>query len=117
MTGGPCDCLTGGDVLAAVPGLTYRQLIYWTTQGRVHAHRHPGSHGRHVHRDRAPADVADGGSGQPISWPRSEVDVLRDVHLLVADTAMRLDVAFRLARARTNGLDLGDITLMYRRTT
>lgn len=50
------DSLDAQEVLAAIPYLTYRQLDYWTTTGRIHT---IGSgHGSGIHRRWSPDQVA-----------------------------------------------------------
>lgn len=68
------------EILAAVPGLTYRQLDYWTRRGylRCVGAQYPGS-------------------GVLRFWDPDDVVTLRRVTAL-ADTGMRPSVAFKLAR-------------------
>lgn len=72
--------LTQYHVLKAVPGLSYRQLDYWTRRGllRCVVDQHPGS-------------------GIPRFWDPEDIATLRRVVALTA-TGMKLSIAFTLAR-------------------
>jgi hypothetical protein len=110
-----CDCLTTTEVIDQVPGLTYRQLLHWTTGlGLLDAHRHSSATniGTLPNREREPLPAqANGvGSGTPYCYPPSEVPVLRTVTAL-RSTGMDVAVAFDLARTSTGSIDLGAIRI------
>lgn len=89
------------EVLAAVPGLTYRQLDYWIRTGRVHVTVQHGADG-----DRLT------GSGYARDIDEDEVAVVRTMTALTND-GVHVDTAHRVARAVAAGDDptIGGFTI------
>jgi hypothetical protein len=94
-----CNHLTSAQVVAATPGLSPRQLHFWTGRGRV----------RGVHRHSRGADsdivlpVEAGGSGVGLFYPADIVDELTLVAAIVAHHS----VADAFALAQSQSVDLG----------
>jgi hypothetical protein len=80
-----CDGLRAPEVLARVPGLTYRQLDYWSRSDRLFPHTHD-------------TDTA-GGSGHPYCWPPGEIAAAARMFRLIS-LGFNLDTAADLARSR-----------------
>lgn len=89
-----CDHLSALQIVAAVPGLSHRQLNYWTTRGLVDGHRHRRIGTVEQMAQRLPLDS--GGSGAPIYYNEDVIESLRLVAALV--TQRSLEDHFRLAR-------------------
>ena len=73
-------------VLAAVPGLTYRQLDFWTRTGRLKAHYHY-SNSRDI--------LNNAGSGSDRCWPPSQVTIATRVYKLGL-RGIQVDQAFTI---------------------
>jgi hypothetical protein len=94
-----CNHLTSSQVVAACPGLSARQLHFWTSRGRVRGvHRHSRGADREVV---LPAD--EGGSGVGLFYPADIVDELS----LVAAIVARHSVVDAFALAQGRAIDLG----------
>ena len=78
-----CNGLNAPSVLARVPGLTYRQLDYWSRTERLVPHTHGGEHS----------------SGIPYCWPLAEVEVASRMIRLIG-LGVGLQPAVELARSR-----------------
>jgi hypothetical protein len=95
------ECLVDGEYLSSrwllhfVPGLTYRQLDYWTRLGLLRSRRWILTAAVSTHR---PAEEMPGaGSGVPRLYCASDIQPLRRVVQLLL-LGMDLRLAFRLAR-------------------
>jgi len=84
----PCG-LSQDQVLKRVPGISYRQLDYWTRTGRIKNHRHNGA-GEITERS---------GSGFPACWPYGEIARARRLARLL-DMGFDLTFADELANNR-----------------
>jgi hypothetical protein len=78
-----CDGLRAPEVLAAVPGLTYRQLDYWTNTERIKPHTHGGAEG----------------SGHPFCYPPDQVALASRMFRLIS-MGFSLGKATDLAKSR-----------------
>jgi hypothetical protein len=74
------------EVLAHIPGMTYRQLDFWTKSGRITRHFH---HGGRI--------VTEGGSGKIGCWPRDQVAIASRMHQLTTRGIENLDIAKAIA--------------------
>ena len=83
-----CDGLGARQVLEAVPGLTYRQLDYWTRTGRLRAHQHNASGTRLLNEER--------GRGHAACWPQFEIEIARRMILLIG-AGFTIDAAATIA--------------------
>ncbi len=77
--------LNMNEVLAAIPGLTYRQLDWWSRTNRIHPHYHVRG-----------IIVANGGHGSQACWPHREVLIAKRMLRLV-HRGIDVDTAHTLA--------------------
>ena len=75
-------------VLATIPGLTYRQLDFWTRTGRLKAHYHYSNGGRDI--------LNNAGSGSDRCWPPQQVTIATRVYKLGL-RGIQVDKAFTIA--------------------
>jgi len=91
-------------VVAATPGLSYRQLHFWTTRGLIRgAHKHPRIGLAEKREEWLPADW--GSSGTPLFYPE---DICDELALVAAFIALPpLETAFALAQGQAIALSKG----------
>jgi hypothetical protein len=78
-------------VLAAIPGMTYRQLDFWTRTGRIRAHHH------YQNSEQIPVNA---GSGSDRCWPHDQVALAGRIFKLLARGVTNLDAARATAADR-----------------
>jgi hypothetical protein len=99
-----CLHLTAQQVIAATPGLSYRQLHFWTTAGLVRgAHKHSRIAVAERAAEPLPADW--GSSGTPLYYPEDICDELAAVVAIMQGG--RLEQAFALAQGQAVALGKG----------
>lgn len=85
-----CAGLGMHQVFQRIPGLTYRQLDFWTRTGRLKFHHHAqGSNGKAV--------IISGGSGTERCWPPNQVNLAARVYRLTL-RGIGVETAFALAQ-------------------
>lgn len=92
-----CDGLNYHQVLARIPGMTYRQLDFWVRTGRLKCHHHLGS---------SRAIDPWGGSGTERCWPPDQVTIAARIYKLLTRGIRDVDTALAIATNRHVLLEL-----------
>jgi hypothetical protein len=84
------DCgLDMHQVRAAIPGMTYRQLDFWTRSNRITAHHH--------YQNSQQIILVNPGSGTDRCWPHDQVALAGRIFKMIARGVVNLDAARALA--------------------